>query len=287
MRNDNNKSRVVDVFIDVDAHRFTADIIKRHSTNRDDIRKVALDGLNVKWCKNILELGCGFGFFTEALKGKVHPDAVVTGVDIIRDYEPLFLEACKRAGIKGDFTSSGASVVKDLKDRSVDLVICSYSLYFFPEIVPDISRILKSDGLLVATVHNRKNMNELVSFARDVLASNGMLNQDERLPIEIFISSFSSENGHEILSPWFQDIQVTNYSNTLVFKPGDIYSLIEYFRFKCPFLLSRVKDKVETVFDLLEVHLQKSFTESRSNFTISKDDTIFVCSNPLLGKGAQ
>lgn len=287
MRDDNNKSKVIDVFIDVDAHRFTADIIKRHSTNRNDIRKVALDGLNIKGRKNILELGCGFGFFTEALKGKVHPDAVVTGVDIIRDYEPLFREACDRAGIKGNFTSSGASVVKDLKDRSVDLVICSYSLYFFPEIVPDISRVLKSDGLLVATVHDRENMNELASFARDVLASNGMLKRDEKLPIETFVSSFSSENGHEILSPWFQDIQVTDYLNKLVFKPGDIYSLMEYFRFKCPFLLSRVKDKVETIFDLLEVHLQKSFTESRSNFTISKDDTIFVCSNPLFGKGAQ
>jgi len=287
MRDDNNKSRVVEVFIDVDAHRVTADIIKRHSTNRNDIRKVALDGLNVKWCKNILELGCGFGFFTEALKGKVHPDAVVTGADIIRDYGPLFLEACERAGIKGDFTSSGANVVKDFKDRSVDLVICSYSLYFFPEIVPDISRVLKSDGLLVATVHNRENMNELASFARDVLAYNGMLKEGEKLPIEIFISGFSSENGYEILSPWFQDVQATNYSNTLVFEPGDIYSLMEYFRFKWPFLISRVTDEVETIFDLLEVHLQKTFTQSRSNFTISKDDTIFVCSNPLLGKGAQ
>ncbi|MCD6154075.1 MAG: class I SAM-dependent methyltransferase [Syntrophobacterales bacterium] len=286
MSENKDKSKIIDVFIDVEAHRLTADIVKKHSTNRNDIREVALKGLNLEWCRNIVELGCGFGFFTEALKGKVHPEAVVTGVDVISDYKSPFLEACKKAGVKGVFTSSGASVVKDLEEKSVDLVICSYSLYFFPEIIPDISRILKKNGLLVATVHNKENMGELVHAAKDVLAANGMLQKSVKLPIEILISRFSSESGYETLSSWFQDIRTKNYVNTLIFKPGDLYFLLEYFSFKQPLLLlSGTHAGLGPALNLLKIHLEKLFTQRRGNFTISKDDTVFVCSKPLYGRG--
>lgn len=284
----NNKSKVIEVFIDVEAHRFTADIIKRHSTNQNDIREIALEGLDLQWCRNILELGCGFGFFTEALKGKVHPEAVVTGVDIIRDYEPLFLEVCERIGVGGNFLSSeAASIVKDFEDETFDLVICSYSLYFFPEIVPDISRVLNGNGLLIATVHNQQNMGELVRFAKSVLGGNRKLKQDEKLPIQVLISKFSSENGYEILSSWFQNVRSVDYTNTLIFEPGDMDLLMEYLRFKCPFLLAATPDNMEITFDLLKIHLQKYFSRTKSSFTISKDDTIFVCSGPSHERGIQ
>jgi ubiquinone/menaquinone biosynthesis C-methylase UbiE len=280
MKDDNNK-KIAEVFVDVEAHRFTADIVRRHSSNRADVREVALDGLNLTQCKDILELGCGFGFFTEALKGRVRADAVITGVDIVPGYESSYLKVCETAGIKGCFTSTGVSVVKDYRDRSFDLVICSYCLYFFPEIVPEIARVLRKGGLLVTTVHNKENMSELMNFAKDVFVRGGIANNEIKLPIESFIRSFSSENGYGILSNWFEDIHKTHYGNTLVFKPGDIYSLIEYFRFKWPFFLTTVTDDVEAVFDLFEMQLQQYFTRDRTDFIITKDDTIFVCSKPF------
>jgi len=182
MKADNNR-KIAEVFVDVDAHRFTADIVRRHSTNRADVRKVALEGLDLTQCKDILEFGCGFGFFTEALKGRAHANAVVTGVDIVKGYELPYLNVCETAGIKCRFTSSGASVVKDYRDRSFDLAICSYCLYFFPEIVPDIARVLRKGGLLVTTVHNKENMSELVRFAKDVLVRGGILKKEVILKI--------------------------------------------------------------------------------------------------------
>jgi len=282
--NNIHRSKVAKVFIDVRAHKFSADSIKRHSTNQNDIREVALKGLNLTWCKNILELGCGLGFFTKALKGKVHPAAVVTGVDIIREAEPFFLEACEKAGIKGKFCSKEASVIKDLKDNSFDLIISSYSLYFFPEIVPDVSRVLHEKGFFIATVHNKHNMGELIGFAKEILTSNGMLKQDEKLPIEMFVNSFSSERGYKLLPPWFENIRATKFSNTLVFEPIDMYALLEYFRFKLPFLFSSTPAKLEAVFDLFEIQLQKFYSSPSKNFTISKDDTIFICSQPSYEK---
>jgi len=282
--NNTHKSKVNKVFIDVSAHRFTADIIKRHSTNQNDIREVALKELDLSGCRNILELGCGFGFFTEALKGKVHPEAVVTGVDIIEEYETFFLEACKKAGMKGRFCSEGSSVVNKIEGNSFDLIICSYSLYFFPEILPDISRVLRERGVFIATVHNKQNMEELGNFAKEILISNGLLNRDEKLPIEIFVNSFSSEIGHQLLPPWFKNVKAITFPNFLVFEPIDMYSLLEYFRFKWPFLFTSTPAKLGRVFDLFEMNLQKYFNSPSKNFTISKDDTIFICSQPLHNK---
>ena len=285
MNADYSSSNVIDVFADVDSHRVTAEIIKKHSTNRRDIRDVALEGLDLSGCREILELGCGFGFFTESLKGKVSPDAHVTGVDIVEGYAPAFIDACSRAEIAGKFIPSDVSVIRDFGDRFFDLVICSYSLYFFPHIVEEISRILNERGVLVATVHNKYSMGELISFARDVLMENDMIDRGTKLHIESLISSFSSENGYEKLSPWFEHIRQKNYKNTLRFEPGDIYSLIEYFRFKWPFFLSTIPvQDVARVFDLFEIHLQKYFNLSRDGFTISKNDTAFICSKPVYRK---
>lgn len=285
MNAEHDKSKVIDVFADVDSHRVTAAIIKKHSTNRRDIRDVAIEGLDLSGCKKILELGCGFGFFTESLKGKVSPDAHVTGVDIVGGYASAFKDACNRAEIAGKFIASDVSVIRDFGACSFDLVICSYSLYFFPHIVEEISRILNDHGVLVAMVHNSYSMRELVAFARDVLVENGMIDRNTKLHIESVISSFSSDNGYEILKPWFDDIRKKKYENTLVFKPGDIYSLIEYFRFKWPFFLSTVPvQDVARAFDLFEVHFQKYFNLSTDGFIITKDDTVFICSNPIYRK---
>jgi len=285
MKSNSEAGKVIDVFHDVEAHLFTADIIKRHSTNRRDIREVALEGLNLAECGNILDLGCGFGFFTEALKGKVREDATIIGVDIVEDYRPLFLRACESAGVRGDFYPSGVSVISDFDDDSVDLAICSYSLYFFPEIVSDISRVLKNDGLLISTVHGRNNMRELIDFAKDIMQRCGILQPDESLPIEIFIGRCSSETGYGILSPWFRSIRSISYNNTLVFEPGDMYVLLEYFRFKGPFFRVNPYATMEEIFDLFEITLQTFFGHRGKTFKISKDDTIFVCSKPIQGKG--
>lgn len=277
-------SRVVDVFVDVDAHRFTADIIKRHSTNRTDIRKIALEGCNLSGYRSILELGCGFGFFTEALEGRVPDDAVVTGVDIITEYESLFLHVCRHAGVRGKFLSAEAAVIKEFDTQSADLAICSYSLYFFPELISEISRILHQDGLFIATVHNSGNMGELISFVRNTLAALNLVSHNDILPIEGYLNRCSSENGYNLLSPWFGEVEVRSYKNSLVFKPQDLYALLEYLRFKWPFFLNAKVD-LGQVFDLFEIRLQQFLGHDSDCFVVSKDDAIFLCSKPLRDKG--
>ncbi len=94
-----DKKKIRKVFRDVQKHLAIAQLIRRFSTNKEDIRKTALKQVDLTNCKNVLELGCAFGAFTEALKDKLHPEAKITGLDIIPEYKPFFLEACRRAGL--------------------------------------------------------------------------------------------------------------------------------------------------------------------------------------------
>ncbi len=273
------KTNVVEVFLDVEAHRLTADIIRKFSTNKTDIRDLALDGLNLKPCKVILDLGCGFGFFTEALKGRVHPEAFVRGIDIIEAYGPLFLRTCEDAGLRGIFSAEGVHSIQKFENRQFDLVLCSYALYFFPEIIPDISRVLKSEGLFISITHTSENMGELIDAAKAALQEKSMLSE-YALPIEGIIRRFSSENGLQLLTPWFGSIRSMDYLNDLVFSPDDLRDLVEYFRFKSPFFLSGTDFSSETVTGLLRGHLERML-RARNQFTISKNDTIFITEKPL------
>jgi len=128
MKKENQKAIVLDIFTKISSHKSASEIIRKHSSNPLDVRDAALGSSDLSRCRTILDIGCGFGFFTEALKGKVHQDAVVTGIDMIPGYEEYFLEACRQSGVKGFFLSSGTESIQYFSSRSWDLIICSYAL---------------------------------------------------------------------------------------------------------------------------------------------------------------
>ncbi len=274
-----NQSKGRGVFTDVQGHILAAEIIRRYSANREDIRSLAFKGLSFEGCRNILDLGCGFGFFTEALKKKVPENASVTGIDLNEGYRDFFLEAARNAGVKGEFLASGASTIKSFGNEKYDLVLCSYALYFFPEILPEISRVLKKDGKFVTITHRKKNMGELIEAIKGILAQKE-IGQKTRLPIEDVIERFSGENGLCSLRPRFAQVQAVDYQNSLTFSREDIFDLVAYFKYKSPFFLSGMDLEIETVGNLLLTHLKESLSPNDS-FVMSKDDTIFICSDPI------
>ena len=123
-------SRLAEVFKDASTHQEVARIIIRHLTNETDVRQAALDGLDLSTARNILDLGCGFGFFTRAMKDRVHKDANITGLDKHYQYEEPYLLSCDEANLKGTFIDKGISTLSKFHDNTFDLIICSYALYF-------------------------------------------------------------------------------------------------------------------------------------------------------------
>ncbi len=278
-----NKNNIRQVFRDVQKHLRIGQLIRRFSTNKDDIRQTALGQVDLSSCQNVLELGCAFGAFTEALKGKLQPDAKITGLDIIPEYEPFFLEACKHAGYPGIFSAAGIEQIKKYPATSFDLVICSYALYFFANMIPEISRVLTKDGIFITITHSVCDMQELVEIAKKILKKNGMLTDEQPLPIEILVGQFSAENGDMVLQPFFREIRTIDYKNKLIFPPQEIDYFLEYFHFKKSFFLMETDTHKKNIADELVRKLKDEALKGK-DISMCKNDKIFIASQPFTPK---
>jgi SAM-dependent methyltransferase len=274
-----DRKKIHQVFRKVRQHRLIEQMIRQFSSNKDDIRITALNRADLTSCRNVLEPGCAFGAFTEALKGRLRPDAHIAGLDIVPEYEPFFLEACNHAGYSGAFSPSGVNAINNYAAGTFDLVICSFALYFFIEIIPEVARVLKKDGIFITITHSYCNMQELIAVTRTILKKNKLLSDNELLPIEIILRQFSAENGSTLLSPHFHRIEHINFNNSLIFQAQEIDSLMEYYRFKRPFFLTGTNVHKKDILDQLLSELKKMAAADKT-ITMCKDDRIFICSHP-------
>ena len=278
-----DKKKIRQVFRKVQKHLLIEQLIRQFSTNKEDIRKKALTLTDLSFCKNILELVCAFGSFTEALQGRLHPAAKINGLDIVPEYKPFFLEACKKAGYTGTFSSSGIGQIKKHPAHSFDLVICSFALYFFADMIPEIARVLKKDGKFITITHYQSNMRELIDITRKILEQNEFLDHDDPLPIEVIVRQFSAENGQELLSKSFGKVIPLDFKNSLIFQPHEISFFIEYFHFKSPFFLIGTNTDSKIIVNELILELQK-ISAKKKVITMCKDDRIFIGSQPFIPK---
>ena len=281
-----DKKKIRKVFRDVQKHLAIAQLIRHFSTNKEDIRKTALQQTDLSHCKNVLELGCAFGAFTEALKGKLHPQAKIRGIDIIPEYRPFFLAACERAGYPGHFSPAGIDRIKKYPAHSFDLLICSYALYFFPDMISEIARILKNDGLFITITHSHKDMQEMVGIVKKILRHNHLLAENQLLPIEIIFEQFSAENGAKLLHPFFGKVVNIDFKNTLVFQPQEINHFVDYFQFKKSFFLMGTDAHNKIIISQLLQELQDRAMKNNL-LSMCKDDRIFICSHPITSEASQ
>ena len=279
-----DKKKILQVFRNVQEHRHIEQLIRQFSSNTNDIRLTALNQVDLTSFQSVLELGCAFGSFTEALKDRLHSKARITGLDIVPEYEPFFLDACMRAGYSGNFFSSGINPIKKYPAGTFDLVICSFALYFFIEIIPEIARVLKPNGIFITITHSRRNMKKLITLTKNILKKNKLLSGTELLPIEIILRQFSSENGATLLYPHFHRIQQIDFNNSLIFQAGETEPFLEYYKFKRPFFLTGTNTHRNDISDQLILELQKMTLKSK-NIQMCKDDRIFLCTEPIALKG--
>ncbi len=123
-------------------HATIAQVIRRTSTNPADVRDIALEGLELTSARSVLDLGCGFGFMSEAVARRVAPDARLVGLDACQENERPYLERLAAADRAGSFVNGRIDRTLAWPAGSFDLILASYSLYFFPEIIPEVARVL-------------------------------------------------------------------------------------------------------------------------------------------------
>lgn len=270
-------------FEDLDLHQAVACIIYGHSTNRRDIRDFALETVDFSRVRNILDLGCGFGFSTLGFKGKIRPHTHIVGVDIQESYQKPFLQACDSVGAIGEFHASDVAELASYPPHSFDLVFACFSLYFFPDVVGDIARVLTDHGTFLAVTHSQETWKELIRHIPPTLDSLG-LDVPDLLSIQKLLRTFSAENGHDLLSPHFGRVERRMFPNRLRFSPREMAHLEVYLRMKKHLLFKEIYEASPDSVGGAVMQIIAAITgeASRGGAEFNKDDAVFCCSQPLL-----
>jgi len=251
---------------DPDAHARISALIRRHSTNDRDVRADLLRSLDLGCAHDILDLGCGFGFWAEELAARVAPGARLTGVDACDGNEVSYVRCVESQGRRARFVRAHLVSHLPFDDDSFDLVIAAYSLYFFVGVIPEVARVLRPEGSFLAVTHSEKSFNGLLSAV-------GLA--DEEGPLLLRLREFSAEGGERLLAGTFRRVERTNYLNTLTFEERDLADLLGYLAFKLPLVRPGARYGAE----LPDAFVRAASTtlQRKGRLTVEKDDTLFVC----------
>lgn len=275
-----SKRGPADIFGDIQGHMESGRFIRDNSLNKQDIRDFTFNDIDLGHCRDILDLGCAYGFFIRGLAGRLHPQAVLNGVDLCRECEEYYIMSCQESGYSGRFCLSDEVFCERYQDDSFDFILCSYALYFFPGAVPEIARILRPDGIFITVTHTVPHMPELIEIFKMLLTKH--LGRPVRsLPLEKLFAAFSSANGRRLLSPWFGEIREKKYKNALLISGASLPGLIRYLCFKALlFLPGECSLDDRFIKSVVADYLQDLLYRGK-HFTISKNDTVYVCRHPV------
>ena len=254
------------------AHEAASDIIRRHSTNPRDVREQALEGHDLSQIRSVLDLGCGFGYMAEEVARRCHPNAIIVGVDAHGLNWRPFVRRVRAAGRDARFRRMRIGSTLPWPDGTFEMVVCSYSLYFFREALPDIARVLNEEGRLLALTHSEDSIGDMLVLA-------GV--EEDRSALLDLAKRFSAESGTAVLAPYFESVKRTDYSNSLRFEEGEFDDLFTYLRFKFRFMTDWPESEPE-LHRLHERDLRERIA-SCGPVTLRKDDAAFWARGPKVG----
>jgi len=257
----------------------TGHIIRSCSTNKNDVRDVALHDLDLSRVKRVLELGCGYGFFIEKLKGALCRNAVIQGLDLVENNREPYLHSVASIGYCGEFIEGSADCICKMESSGFDLIIACYSLYFFPHLISEIGRLLKPGGVFISITHSSFSLQEIMVLISQCLKKMG-LPEYEDIRLNKLFRAFSMENGHKLLSPFFRKIEKIDFRNKMLFSVENIDDCI-FFLAKKRFLIYReILDACPKKVDEFEFCLFRAvndFIRENGEILLNKDDAIFRC----------
>lgn len=244
---------VIKSYGDLWFHKTIGELIKGHSENKEDIREVAKKLIDLTKVRDILDLGCGYGWFEEALPNGFRS---ILGIDCLEANEQGFLSVARSVATQSRFEQILLPAPIDVEADTFDLIISAYSLYFFPDVLSEVHRVLRPDGIFLIITHSASMLEEGEEFF-------------DFSNLRQVINNFSAENGNTLLRQHFEHVTAVDYINSLVFVKEEKDDLAKYIDFKREFIskdISPVVVKAKMIYEL----------ETRGTMKFNKNDRIFV-----------
>jgi SAM-dependent methyltransferase len=238
-------------------HARISSLIREHSENKTDIRIIANEMIDWESVHRLIDLGCGYGWFEEALKDSIKKNLdLIAGIDYLSENSDPFLQCAKKISREAVFKKVILPAPLDFPSDYFDLAVCSYSLYDFRDIFREVKRILRKDGIFLVITHSERMLEEGKRFF-------------DFNNLRTVIENFSAENGESILGQYFSRLRSIDYPNSLIFHKGEDKDLAEYINFKYEFI--RKDADPDLVRETMVNELNKN-----GILSLNKNDKIFL-----------
>lgn len=208
----------------------------------------------------ILELGCGPGYLWQENINRIPAGWSIT----LSDLSSGMLDAAWRnlvvTGRAFQFKEIDAQSIP-FEDNTFDAVIANHMLYHVPDrpkAIEELKRVLKPGGRLIATTVGENHMREMMDWCARVHVGNIW---------QSFANPFTLENGTEQLEPFFPNVVLSRYEDTL--EVTEVEPIMAYVRSGI-----RVSELSEQELSNLQQDLEKKMKE-KGKILISKDSGLF------------
>ena len=213
----------------------------------------------------ILEVGCGDGaLWTENLT-RLPQNISIT----LSDISEGMLRKARRAVGASDrrFSYRRFDCVKiPFETASFDLIIANHVLFYcenLPSVCREIKRVLKPGGRFICSTYGKKHMQEVSSLVQSF---------DERIVLSAdkLYEKFGRENGAEILSCFFSEVNWRSYEDSLFIPEAE--PLISY-------ILSCHGNQNQYILEHYKEFRSFVSRKTKNGFSVTKDAGIFICAN--------
>lgn len=217
----------------------------------------------------LLELACGTGAIWLDNMNRTPPAWEIT----LSDFSPGML-AQARENLETATRHFNFELIDihsiPFEDGTFDAVMANHMLYYVPDkpaALTEVKRVLKAGGKFFTSTVGESHMQELDQLVEQFMGQKTQLSIDE-------VGSFVLENGFEILAPFFDEIQLFRYEDSLeVTEAAPLVNYLLSGRFR-PILEAFKEDLLR----FIEWKIQ-----SQGAIHITKDSGLFMAKRKTLG----